>query len=133
MCQTRPALSLPSLHSLPGPAVCPHQAKARAERLIASGAAAGAQVLLDGRGVSVPGYERGNFLGPTLLAGVTPDMEAYREEIFGPVLSCMDVSAGRGGRVEWEGRPGAGDTAGEYNAPGPYWGERSCRPSPRDG
>ncbi|PNW72254.1 hypothetical protein CHLRE_16g675650v5 [Chlamydomonas reinhardtii] len=74
-----------------GPMISP-EAKARAERLIASGAAAGAQVLLDGRGVSVPGYERGNFLGPTLLAGVTPDMEAYREEIFGPVLSCMDAA-----------------------------------------
>ncbi|KAG2453906.1 hypothetical protein HYH02_002110 [Chlamydomonas schloesseri] len=74
-----------------GPMISP-EAKARAERLIASGAAAGAQVLLDGRGVVVPGYERGNFLGPTLLAGVTPDMEAYKEEIFGPVLSCLDAA-----------------------------------------
>ncbi len=54
---------------------------------------AAAQLLLDGRGVQVPGYERGNFVGPTLLGGVTPDMECYREEIFGPVLCCLEVSA----------------------------------------
>ncbi|GLC48015.1 Methylmalonate-semialdehyde dehydrogenase [acylating], mitochondrial [Pleodorina starrii] len=73
-----------------GPMISP-EAKARAERLIASGAASGARLLLDGRGVVVPGYEAGNFLGPTVLGGVTPDMECYREEIFGPVLSCMDA------------------------------------------
>ncbi|GIL53861.1 hypothetical protein Vafri_9374 [Volvox africanus] len=75
-----------------GPMISP-EAKARAERLIASGAAAGARVLLDGRGIVVPGYERGNFLGPTVLAGVTPEMECYREEIFGPVLSCLEASS----------------------------------------
>ncbi len=70
------------------------QAKARAEKLIASGAASGAEVLLDGRGVTVPAYPHGNFVGPTLLGGVTPDMECYKEEIFGPVLCCLDVRVG---------------------------------------
>ena len=51
----------------------------------------GAEALLDGRGVRVPGYETGNFMGPTLLAGVKPHMECYKEEIFGPVLVCLEV------------------------------------------
>lgn len=51
----------------------------------------GAEILLDGRGVTVPGYESGNFLGPTLIAGVKPNMECYSEEIFGPVLVCLEV------------------------------------------
>lgn len=50
-----------------GPMISP-KAKERAEALVASGIAAGAQCLLDGRGVKVVGYEKGNFLGPTLLA-----------------------------------------------------------------
>lgn len=66
-------------------------AKARCERLIASAQQQGADVLLDGRGVVVPGYEKGNFVGPTLLAGVKQDMDCYKQEIFGPVLSCLEV------------------------------------------
>jgi malonate-semialdehyde dehydrogenase (acetylating)/methylmalonate-semialdehyde dehydrogenase len=66
-------------------------AKAKIERLIASGAEEGARLLLDGRGVRVPGYEAGNFVGPTVFAGVTPRMRIYTEEIFGPVLVCLEV------------------------------------------
>lgn len=66
-------------------------ARERCERLIASGLAQGAGCPVDGRGIVVPGYERGNFVGPTLLTGVTPDMDCYNEEIFGPVLCCMEV------------------------------------------
>ena len=51
----------------------------------------GAELLLDGRGVSVSGYERGNFVGPTLLSGVTPAMDCWLKEIFGPVLVCLEV------------------------------------------
>ena len=51
----------------------------------------GAEILLDGRGVKVPGYESGNFMGPTLISGVKPSMECYSEEIFGPVLVCLEV------------------------------------------
>eukprot|EP00667_Euglena_gracilis_P014515 EG_transcript_15045 len=69
-----------------GPLITPG-AKQRAERLIASAESEGAKVVLDGRGVNVPGFEKGNFVGPTLITGVQPHMECYREEIFGPVLS----------------------------------------------
>jgi malonate-semialdehyde dehydrogenase (acetylating)/methylmalonate-semialdehyde dehydrogenase len=41
--------------------------------------------------VVVPGYQKGNFVGPTLLAGVKPHMDCYKQEIFGPVLSCLEV------------------------------------------
>ncbi|KAJ9159220.1 hypothetical protein P3X46_024741 [Hevea brasiliensis] len=41
----------------------------------------------------VPGYEQGNFIGPTILSGVTADMECYKEEIFGPVLLCMKADS----------------------------------------
>lgn len=47
--------------------------------------------MLDGRGVKVPGYESGNFVGPTLIAGVRPGMRCYDEEVFGPVLCCAEV------------------------------------------
>jgi malonate-semialdehyde dehydrogenase (acetylating)/methylmalonate-semialdehyde dehydrogenase len=61
------------------------------EGLIASGVREGAKLLLDGRGVKVPGFEKGNFVGPTVLADVTPSMECYREEIFGPALVCLQA------------------------------------------
>ena len=54
----------------------------------------GVKLLLDGGRVKVPGYEKGNFLGPTLLAGCKPGMECYDEEIFGPVLCCSEVRGG---------------------------------------
>jgi malonate-semialdehyde dehydrogenase (acetylating)/methylmalonate-semialdehyde dehydrogenase len=59
--------------------------------LIADGKQAGARCLLDGSGVAVEGLPDGNWVGPTLFADVTPEMPIYREEIFGPVLSCMSV------------------------------------------
>ncbi|WP_341768808.1 aldehyde dehydrogenase family protein, partial [Escherichia coli] len=46
-------------------------AKARVERLIQAGVDEGAQVLLDGRGIKVEGFENGNFVGPTILDNVT--------------------------------------------------------------
>lgn len=64
---------------------------ARIERLVESGVKEGARLILDGRGIKVPGYESGNFVGPTILADVRPDMECYREEIFGPVLLLLSV------------------------------------------
>ncbi|HLV77850.1 MAG TPA: CoA-acylating methylmalonate-semialdehyde dehydrogenase [Marinobacter sp.] len=69
------------------------QAKERIERLIASGQAQGAQLLLDGRGYVVDGLPNGHWVGPTLFSEVTPDMDIYREEIFGPVLSCVNVES----------------------------------------
>lgn len=66
-------------------------AKARVEELITSAEQEGAQILLDGRNCTVPGYENGNFVGPTVIAGVEPGMRCYTEEIFGPVLLCRNV------------------------------------------
>lgn len=67
------------------------EAKARAESIIQKSVDQGAKLLLDGRGVVVPKYPRGNFLGPTLLGGVTPGMACWDEEIFGPVLVCLEA------------------------------------------
>ena len=64
---------------------------------IADGAAAGAQLVVDGRvdpagkPFTIAGLERGFWLGPTLFDRVTPAMRIYQEEIFGPVLSCVRV------------------------------------------
>nr|CAD1818344.1 unnamed protein product [Ananas comosus var. bracteatus] len=69
------------------------QAKDRIYRLIQSGIESGARVVLDGRNIGVPGYEDGNFVGPTILADVTSDMECYKEEIFGPVLLLMKAES----------------------------------------
>ncbi|CAN1332624.1 Methylmalonate-semialdehyde dehydrogenase [acylating], mitochondrial, partial [Linum perenne] len=69
------------------------QAKERIHRLIQSGVESGAELVLDGRSIVVPGYENGNFVGPTILASVRPDMECYKEEIFGPVLICMEADS----------------------------------------
>lgn len=68
-------------------------AKERIERMIQEGVDQGAQLDLDGRGVTVNGYENGTFVGPTILADVKPDMTVAREEIFGPVLSLMKVNS----------------------------------------
>ncbi|MET3456111.1 CoA-acylating methylmalonate-semialdehyde dehydrogenase [Pseudomonas kilonensis] len=67
------------------------RAKARILELIESGVKAGAKLELDGRDISVPGFEQGNFVGPTLFSGVTTDMRIYTEEIFGPVLVVLEV------------------------------------------
>ncbi|MCL7492507.1 MULTISPECIES: CoA-acylating methylmalonate-semialdehyde dehydrogenase [Streptomyces] len=57
-----------------------------------SGAAAqGADVVIDGTGFTVEGYEDGHWIGVSLLDNVTPEMDAYRDEIFGPVLSVVRV------------------------------------------
>jgi len=56
---------------------------------IESGVADGAELVVDGRGLKLQGYENGYWLGGTLLDRVTPQMKVYREEIFGPVLSVV--------------------------------------------
>jgi len=56
---------------------------------INQGEADGAKVVVDGRGLSLQGYEDGVFVGGTLLDHVTADMSVYRDEIFGPVLSVL--------------------------------------------
>jgi malonate-semialdehyde dehydrogenase (acetylating)/methylmalonate-semialdehyde dehydrogenase len=63
----------------------------RVESYIARGVTEGARLLLDGRGLSVSGYEGGFFTGPTVFDHVKPDQAIYLEEIFGPVLSVVRV------------------------------------------
>src|SRR5688572_13785921 len=65
------------------------ESRTRIEGLIAQGIAAGAKPLVDGRNATVPGYDRGNFLKPTVLTDVDPSGELARTEVFGPVLSVM--------------------------------------------
>ncbi|PZX14652.1 CoA-acylating methylmalonate-semialdehyde dehydrogenase [Celeribacter halophilus] len=65
------------------------QAKERIEGLIASGVEQGAKLVTDGRDLNIQGYENGYFVGPTLFDEVTPEMEIYKEEVFGPVLSMV--------------------------------------------
>ena len=64
-------------------------AKRRITSLIDKGVAEGAKLVVDGRGLTLQGYENGFFLGGTLFDHVTRDMTIYREEIFGPVLSVV--------------------------------------------
>lgn len=73
-----------------GPLISP-QAKARVLDLIQQGKDAGATCLVDGSEFTLDGYEQGNWVGPTVFAGVTADMAIYQQEIFGPVLCCMQV------------------------------------------
>ena len=49
----------------------------------------GAELVVDGRGFSLQGYENGYFMGGSLFDKVTPDMKIYNDEIFGPVLSVV--------------------------------------------
>lgn len=49
----------------------------------------GAELVVDGRGFALQGFEKGFFIGPTLFDQVKPTMQSYREEIFGPVLQIL--------------------------------------------
>lgn len=69
------------------------EAKKRVLDLVESGAKEGAKIVLDGRDIKVKGYEKGNFVGPTILTDVKPNMKCYTEEIFGPVLVCLNVDS----------------------------------------
>ncbi|MEK8027467.1 CoA-acylating methylmalonate-semialdehyde dehydrogenase [Pseudaquabacterium rugosum] len=67
------------------------QARDRIEGYIGKGVEEGAQLVVDGRGLKVAGFEGGFFTGGTLFDHVTPEMTIYKEEIFGPVLACVRV------------------------------------------
>ena len=71
-----------------GPVITRHS-KERVESLIGVGERQGARVLLDGRNAQIPRHERGNFVKPTILDGVTAASEITDTEIFGPVLSLV--------------------------------------------
>ncbi|NLY59503.1 MAG: CoA-acylating methylmalonate-semialdehyde dehydrogenase, partial [Gammaproteobacteria bacterium] len=80
----------------PGTDVGPVISSAALERvnsLIQKGVDEGAELVLDGRDPQVAGYADGNFVGPTILAGVKPGMSVYDTEIFGPVLCVMEADS----------------------------------------
>lgn len=65
--------------------------RAKVVGFIDQGVAQGAQLIVDGRALKVPGAEQGFFVGATLFDRVTPEMSIYRQEIFGPVLGIVRV------------------------------------------
>jgi malonate-semialdehyde dehydrogenase (acetylating)/methylmalonate-semialdehyde dehydrogenase len=73
-----------------GPVITP-ESKARIVELIGTGEKQGARLTADGRDLVVAGLEAGFFVGPTVIDDVTTDMDVYRQEIFGPVLSVLRV------------------------------------------
>jgi malonate-semialdehyde dehydrogenase (acetylating)/methylmalonate-semialdehyde dehydrogenase len=75
-----------------GPLISP-EARQRVLKLIDSGVAQGATLLVDGRKCEVEGYPDGNFVGPSIFTDVTPEMDIYTQEIFGPVLLVMEVDS----------------------------------------
>ena len=68
------------------------QSLERISSLLQSGVDQGAKLLVDGRNLKVPGHENGFFIGGSLFDHVTPEMDIYKEEIFGPVLSTVRVA-----------------------------------------
>ena len=71
-----------------GPVVTPEH-KARVEGWIDTAEKEGGEIVIDGRGFTLQGHEKGFFIGPTLIDRVTPQMQSYQEEIFGPVLQIV--------------------------------------------
>ena len=67
--------------------------KKRVEDYIGMGSGEGAELVVDGRGFTLQGYEGGFFVGPTLFDRVTASMRTYQEEIFGPVLQIVRASS----------------------------------------
>jgi malonate-semialdehyde dehydrogenase (acetylating)/methylmalonate-semialdehyde dehydrogenase len=63
--------------------------KQRVENWIQTGVDEGAELVVDGRGFKLQGHENGFFIGPSLFDRVTPQMQSYKEEIFGPVLQIV--------------------------------------------
>ena len=75
-----------------GPVITP-EARDRILGYIDAGVEQGADLVLDGRGISVEGHENGYFVGGSIFDNVTTDMSIYTDEIFGPVLSVVRVDS----------------------------------------
>lgn len=73
-----------------GPVISPIS-KTHIENMIQVGSGGGAKLCVDGRGANVSGYEKGNFIRPTVIADVQPGSELWSTEVFGPVLGMMHV------------------------------------------
>ena len=71
-----------------GPLVT-HEHREKVRGYIDLGIKEGAKLVVDGRGLSLQGYEKGYFIGGTIFDDVKPEMRIYQEEIFGPVLSVV--------------------------------------------
>lgn len=67
------------------------ESRARVESLVDKAVSEGAKVLLDGRNPKINGYENGNFIKPTILEGLPLNGETIRTEIFGPVMSLIEL------------------------------------------
>jgi malonate-semialdehyde dehydrogenase (acetylating)/methylmalonate-semialdehyde dehydrogenase len=75
-----------------GPITTP-QSLERIHRLIGTVEKEGGKVLVDGRNLKMPSpYDKGNFIGPSILTDLSTDMTAYKEEIFGPVMCVLRVN-----------------------------------------
>lgn len=74
-------------------AVITKESKERIERYITEAEKAGAKILVDGRNVTVPGKENGNYVGATVIDFVTPDMAIAKEEVFGPVIAIIRANS----------------------------------------
>lgn len=75
-----------------GPVITP-ESKVRIQGLIQKGLEEGAKLLVDGRNPNIPGYERGNFLRPTILENMPANGTVATTEIFGPVMGIIDVES----------------------------------------
>jgi len=75
-----------------GPVITP-ESKIRVENLIEKGIGEGANLLLDGRNAKIEGYEAGNFIKPTIIENVALDGEFVKTEIFGPVMSLLQMES----------------------------------------
>lgn len=68
------------------------ESRSRVEHLIEKGVQEGGRVLLDGRKARIEGFEKGNFIKPTILEGLPLNGEVVRTEIFGPVMSLIELN-----------------------------------------
>ncbi len=99
-----------------GPVISP-ESKARIENLIHEGELEGAEVLVDGRGASIPGYEQGNFIRPTVLSDLPPEGKLAQTEIFGPVLGVMPMQS-LDKAIDWINRSAYGNMACIFTSSG---------------
>jgi malonate-semialdehyde dehydrogenase (acetylating)/methylmalonate-semialdehyde dehydrogenase len=104
-----------------GPIISP-EARERVARYVETGLREGAKLLVDGRGVRVPEYPNGYWVGHHVFEGVTPEMTIAREEIFGPVL-CMIPAASFDQALEIIHASPFGNAANIYTRSG-HWARR---------
>ena len=98
-------------------AVISSAARERIEKYITEAEAAGAKVLVDGRGAVVEGKENGYYVGPTVIDHVTPEMKIASEEVFGPVLAIIRSDT-VDGAIEIENSSNYGNAAAVFTQSG---------------